>query len=643
MLHGGNLGLEAGPPGPKAKALLLLALCATRLPYLFAGPAVQLSLLPDDASYYLEAARRSVETGAWPTLDGRNPTNGFHPLYMLVLVTLQRLVGTEPLTVVPWTLALHLVLNAIAVAFVLRQLWSRAAETTPTRLVASADAGGTAAGAAHAPSASMGAGLTLLILAIDPAWTAHGLSGLDANLSSLLLLVLAWRWYAPFTDRDEDRKLASWMLDGVLGGAAVLARTDSILFLLLGILLLVLQRIHAPRRHLAGPFVTALVAGALVLPWFVVCHLRFGSIAQDSGVAIAYRMRQLAGPPGSVAWLEATGRNLAFWVYRLGWTWGFLPWTAWLVGLRLPWNHWRRERWRRPSQVAVVVLCLLSFLEQRNDLWYVDSLPGAAVEIVLGGLGLIAGLLVRPVAPIGSGLWSRFAASYIVLSVATYVFGLGAFQVWYSTGPALVLLALTAPPLLAYGHRHPRFVALLLILVLVQCGWRTSRYLKQGAFEGMHHDLFASRTELRKQLSDLDATRPDVAGRTPPAVLRFGSFDSGEMSYLLHPFPITNLDGVMNHAAAQAMRSGRFAAYLQEDGITHILQERERIETFQRVAPFGVEADSTLSRELRRGVFRILPPDASRPRGRPRRGSWRRRARDAGRPTRRARRRHRRR
>jgi len=621
VLHGGNLGLEAGPPGPKAKALLLLAFCAARLPYLLVGPGVQLSLLPDDASYYLEAARRSVETGAWPTLDGRNPTHGFHPLYMLVQIALQRLVGTEPSIVVPCTLALHLVLNAVAVALVLRALWSSPAPGT----------------AARTSSASAGALFTFLLLALDPAWTAHGLSGLDAGLSSLLLLVLACRWYDPFTDPEAERKGTAWMLDGVLGAAAVLARTDSLLFLLLGFQLLVLQRIRAPRRRLAGPFVTALVAFALVLPWLVVCYLRFGSIAQDSGVAIAYRMRQISGPPGSLAWLEATGRNLAFWIYRLGWTWGFIPLTFWLVGLRLPWNHWRRDRWRRPSQVAVIVLCLLTFVERRNDLWYIGSLPGAGIEIALGALGLLAGLLVRRVAPVGAGLWSWFAGGYVVLVIVAYVFGLGAFQVWYSTGPALLLLALTAPPLLAYGHRHPRFLALVLMLVVAQCGWRTFRYLTHGAFEGMRHDLFAAGTELRERLNHLDAPQL-VADRTPRAALRFGSFDSGELSYLLHPFPVTNLDGVMNHAAAQAMRAGAFDTYLQEDGITHILQERERIEYFQRVAPFTVQADPTLSRALRRGVFRILAPDPSRPRGRPRRGSWRRRAGDAGRPTHRARR-----
>ncbi|HEY6867645.1 MAG TPA: hypothetical protein VI792_10320, partial [Candidatus Eisenbacteria bacterium] len=72
-----------------AGALVVAALAAVRLPFTLQRPDVQCSLLSDDAFYSLEAARRAVEAGQGPSMDGHHPTNGFHPLYMLLLVGLQ--------------------------------------------------------------------------------------------------------------------------------------------------------------------------------------------------------------------------------------------------------------------------------------------------------------------------------------------------------------------------------------------------------------------------------------------------------------------------------------------------------------------------------------------------------------------------
>src|SRR5258706_1596646 len=100
--------------------ILLAALAAARLPFLLPGPDVQFSLLGDDAFYYLEAARRAAESGLWPSMDGRHPTNGFHPVYMLLLIALQRVVGTAPRLVIPLVMALNLALNGAAAGLAAR-------------------------------------------------------------------------------------------------------------------------------------------------------------------------------------------------------------------------------------------------------------------------------------------------------------------------------------------------------------------------------------------------------------------------------------------------------------------------------------------------------------------------------------------
>src|SRR5688572_118407 len=54
--------------------------------------ALSLTTLPDDAFYYFGIARQ-IARGAPPSLDGLNPTNGYHPLWMLLLVPLYRYGG----------------------------------------------------------------------------------------------------------------------------------------------------------------------------------------------------------------------------------------------------------------------------------------------------------------------------------------------------------------------------------------------------------------------------------------------------------------------------------------------------------------------------------------------------------------------
>ena len=63
-------------------------------------------ILPDDAYYYFSLAR-SLATGEGPVADGLNPTNGFHPLWLLIITPLFRFAGTTDI-VTPIRLTLGL-------------------------------------------------------------------------------------------------------------------------------------------------------------------------------------------------------------------------------------------------------------------------------------------------------------------------------------------------------------------------------------------------------------------------------------------------------------------------------------------------------------------------------------------------------
>jgi hypothetical protein len=83
----------------------------------------------------------------------------------------------------------------------------------------------------------------------------------------------------------------------------------------------------------------------------------------------------------------------------------------------------------------------------------------------------------------------------------------------------------------------------------------------------------------------------------------FGSFDSGELAYRIHPFPVINLDGVMNHEAAVAIQHRALAAYMQRVGVTHLLTSPLRIEQYRRVDPFAATFDSAATARLGLSVW----------------------------------------
>ncbi len=59
----------------------------------------------DDAYYYLTIAR-NIFQGLGPTFDGRHLTNGFHPLYLLLLYPIALITGAHEAHFLHWALTL---------------------------------------------------------------------------------------------------------------------------------------------------------------------------------------------------------------------------------------------------------------------------------------------------------------------------------------------------------------------------------------------------------------------------------------------------------------------------------------------------------------------------------------------------------
>ena len=555
---------------------VLAALLATRLPILVAGPDAHLSLLMDDAGYYLEGSRRALETHSWPSTDGIEPTNGFHPMYMLLLIAIQAIAGTDPRIVMPLVMIIQLCLGATAIVLIARDVTHRGLGL---------------------PALWVG-----LLLALDPGWMEHGLCGVENGLSSLLILIAVLRWERRFASDDRSGTLREWAVDGFLLGLAVVARTDSILFVVAYLTHGIWRgaRRYRPGVVLAGGVVAALVALVVLGPWIVANLSLFGALQQDSGLALQTRFGAEYGSRLSPASLRASLMILGFWWFRILWSGGLVPLTGWGLGLALPVERWRSVRASRWVPWAVAACCALTLVLRGNDSLDIRNVRTAGMEMALGTLAVAGGLCSARPRGESDRLLYRMLGLYGALTIVAYSFGLRAFQPWYTTALCLVAVLLPMGRALGTALRGRASLTLVLAILMGTQSFLVNReLLLRGARERIRPHYLAEGARLRERLQEFTSS---AAGR-----VHFACFDSGKLSYLVHPFPVTNADGVMNHRAALALANLQLAAYFAKAGVTHIIGEPNRIAEFSAISPFRSIPDSSLSRYLGMETSRIVP------------------------------------
>lgn len=177
-----------------ALALACLALLALMAPM----REVLLRFVPDDAFYYFEIARR-MGHGEGSTFDGIHQTNGYHPLWLFVLVPLTALAGESRELIV--RLAMILGIGMMGGAFWL--------------------IGRTARSTVH--------GSSFLAMLIPASILTFGSSyGVESPLAALLLAVCLWRVADPAAREGSEAGLVL----GLTSGLAVLARLDAAVFIL---------------------------------------------------------------------------------------------------------------------------------------------------------------------------------------------------------------------------------------------------------------------------------------------------------------------------------------------------------------------------------------------------------------------------
>ncbi|MEI6633998.1 MAG: glycosyltransferase family 39 protein [Chlamydiota bacterium] len=255
-----------------------------RLPLCLDPPELLIPrVVSDDMFYYLSIARNIAE-GRGATADGENTTNGFHPLWALILVALTGMPGSDAHLIRAALVALTL-FSVLSAWFLYRMLRCACGE-----------------------AASLAAAAVWLCC---PYPVLVALSGVEVPLYVLLLGAVSCAYLR--VQRGSGGGLRAWFALGVLAGVAVLARLDGA----------VLAAVIAADA-LAGPggrgvpvgqrVARAAAFGAAcalaVFPWLSWSYARTGFLFQMSGKAIYHQQHV-------VFW--AQNAHASWGVYAISW------------------------------------------------------------------------------------------------------------------------------------------------------------------------------------------------------------------------------------------------------------------------------------------------------------------------------------
>jgi len=226
------------------------------------------SLLCDDAYYYFTIAA-NLASGLGPTFDGLAATNGFHPLWQVLLVPVFHDAPANLWLPVRVALSLTVFFDLISGWLILGIL----RQTVNERL-------------------AVGAAIMWYVMAPT---ALLGLRGMESSLSTLLLLGLIFL----LTNRREFIGAGNYriaLIAGLILGLCGLARTDNLPMggLALASVLWLATGPAGPGRRFRSLVVAALAALMVVLPWFIWNLVKFQSLIQVSG-QVKYHVTDLFG------------------------------------------------------------------------------------------------------------------------------------------------------------------------------------------------------------------------------------------------------------------------------------------------------------------------------------------------------------
>jgi len=248
-----------------------LSLTLALLPFDFALT----NLLSDDSFYYFEIAR-NIAHGLGSTADGINPTNGYHPLWLLaILPFFQVLSGGDVFDTAPiqGVLVLSALIN-LAIGIVLLSIIGRYTKSGWVKAAA------------------------LGFWFFNPFVQYQMLNGLETALS-ILFIALLFLTGVRVAEAPSTRRLFE---AGLIGGLMMLARLDTV-FYFLGFLAYLVYR-HGLRASVRPVLISGIAATLVVAPWLLWNAVNFGTVMTSSSVASTMVNHELIVQDHGPSWFQ---------------------------------------------------------------------------------------------------------------------------------------------------------------------------------------------------------------------------------------------------------------------------------------------------------------------------------------------------
>jgi phosphoribosylformimino-5-aminoimidazole carboxamide ribotide isomerase len=399
-----------------------------RLLVLRADSDTSVSLLLDDSFYYFKVAQNVVD-GYGSTFDRIHPTNGYHPLWLGVLLPVASLVR-DPWVFVRVVVSLSILFNTLTACLIWKVL------DRNVRL-------------------GYGAVLGAALFFFNPRVAQSSVNGMETALSTFC--VMAGVALTLLRSRAPSEARGHRVLLGLALGLMFLARTDNAFYILALVAVALVE--EKPGRRFGTFCWLGLVSGLLVAPWLAWNVWQFGGVMQVSGKAIpvtTHMQFMESGHSHTDLWIQSA-RILAQY------------WTSGIYGIPLG-----MPRWLVLGAGAFSALAL-------SVRWYDTNLPGGRMlrrsVMILLALGAGAFLML------GTHTFFRwhprdyYCDSAILLLVLGFSFALAFFDPG-RVAESLVRCCYGTVPL---DHGVLRCVLVVLMLAgLAWGGMTTWRALNQG-------------------------------------------------------------------------------------------------------------------------------------------------------------------
>jgi len=297
--------------------------------------------IPDDAFYYFSIARHAALDGSI-SINGITATNGFHPLWLLLISPLYLLLHQDLDLPVHLALTLGAILDTVSVILTYRFV----------RLVT---------GNSSAPLASA------VVYGLNPRAILYAANGLETALNVCLVALFLYAYGGIWARGGSLRR---YLRLGIGGGLLLLSRTDNIF--VFSVVFLHATWAAFRRGELRRLLASLVLVASLGAPWLIWNYRSFGTIVQSSAIAVPFVFGELhpIDPWGSpvAALVESLGGllNTGQWLIDASWT-GLPPlvglplWiAAGLAGIRT-WSVLKRRRESRDG-LSLVGLAILAYV-----------------------------------------------------------------------------------------------------------------------------------------------------------------------------------------------------------------------------------------------------------------------------------------